>query len=237
MIKAVFFDLDGTLLPNNEKKFALIYYNELYKKVAQFGITRIKLYKALKKGAKAMIKNDGNILNEDLFWREVVSVLGNEILQHMDILDEFFENEYKRTFRALEYCPYSKKIVDFCRKNGIKTVLATNPIFPKKAVLNRLLYVNLSEEDFDYISTYSNSHFCKPNPKYYEEILRKLNLKPEETIAFGNHKIDDFDSAKKANIKCYLVDYKYEEHKLKGLNLHHAVDIKDVISIIEKESS
>ena len=40
----------------------------------------------------------------------------------------------------------------------------------------------LSTDDFALITTYDNSSYCKPNPKYYVEILEKFGLKPEECL-------------------------------------------------------
>ena len=39
MIKAVLFDLDGTLLPMDEEYFKKIYFGEVYKNIAYLGYT------------------------------------------------------------------------------------------------------------------------------------------------------------------------------------------------------
>ena len=44
MIKAIFFDLDGTLLPLNERKFAKIYFKTLYKKVKFLKISKMSFF-------------------------------------------------------------------------------------------------------------------------------------------------------------------------------------------------
>ena len=41
-------------------------------------------------------------------------------------------------------------------------------------------------EDFEYFTTFENSHYCKPNLDYYREILEKRSLKPEECLMVGN---------------------------------------------------
>ena len=45
MIKAIFFDLDGTLLPLNERKFAKIYFKTLYKKVKFLKISKMSFFR------------------------------------------------------------------------------------------------------------------------------------------------------------------------------------------------
>ena len=41
MIKAVFFDLDGTLVPMDEKKFLKLYIDSLFEEVKQFHIEKV----------------------------------------------------------------------------------------------------------------------------------------------------------------------------------------------------
>ena len=60
MLKAVLFDLDGTLLPFDEKEFIKIYFKLLYDKVRPYGYTDFEaLVNALNLGTLAMYKNDG----------------------------------------------------------------------------------------------------------------------------------------------------------------------------------
>ena len=55
-----------------------------------------------------------------------------------------------------------------------------------------------------YISTYENSHYSKPNIKYYEEILNKLNLNKEECLMIGNDTIEDYIITK-LDIPCIIL--------------------------------
>ena len=72
-----------------------------------------------------------------------------------------------------------------------RIALATNPIFPKTATMSRIKWAGLSSEDFEYCSTYENSHYSKPNIKYYDEILQKMEIKAEEVLRVGNDVQDD----------------------------------------------
>ena len=92
------------------------------------------------------------------------------------------------------------------KSKNIKVILSSNPVFPKVAMLTRLSYVGLRESDFEYITSYENSCYCKPNPKYFEEILQKNNLKPDEVVFFGNSQQEDIIPASSCGIKAYLVD-------------------------------
>ena len=61
--------------------------------------------------------------------------------------------------------------------------MATNPAL---ATHSRVRWAGLHTNDFEWITTFENSSFCKPNPDYYREILGKTELKPEECIMVGN---------------------------------------------------
>ena len=70
-------------------------------------------------------------------------------------------------------------------------MLATNPISPALATDWRIRWAGLKPEDFELYTTFENSHYCKPNLKYYEEILQKLNVRPEECLMVGNDVEED----------------------------------------------
>ena len=107
-------------------------------------------------------------------------------------------------------------------KKNYKVILATNPIFPIQAVETRMNWVGLKKEDFDYITVFSNSSYCKPNPLYFDEIIKKNNLNPENCIMVGNNVIED-TAAEKVGIKTYLItDYLENEKNLDYSNFEHS---------------
>ena len=68
MLKAVFFDLDGTLLPMDEEKFTNLYFHLISEAVKDRGYEPQKLIDTIWQGTKLMYKNDGNQTNEEEFW-------------------------------------------------------------------------------------------------------------------------------------------------------------------------
>ena len=87
---------------------------------------------------------------------------------------------------------------------GLRTILATNPLFPVVATHSRVRWAGFQPENFEMITTYENSSYCKPNPDYYREILGKMNLKPEECLMVGNDAIEDA-AAEKLGIRVFLL--------------------------------
>ena len=85
-----------------------------------------------------------------------------------------------------------------------RVALATNPLFPAVATLSRIQWAGLNPEDFELVTTYENSRFCKPNPDYYREILGKLKLDGEECLMVGNDVGEDM-IARRLGMKVFLL--------------------------------
>ncbi len=203
-IKAVLFDLDGTLLPMDQDTFVGAYISLLAKKIAPLGYAPEKIAKALLLGCKDMIASDGSKLNEEIFWESFTNLLGPSIKKHMPSFNDFYEKEFDTVQAACGFSPKAKEIVDFIRERGVRIILATNPLFPAIATEKRIGWAGLSSNDFDIITTYENSHFCKPNIKYYEEILSKSNLDAKDCIMVGND-ADEDTVAEELGMKVFLL--------------------------------
>ncbi len=233
MIKAIFFDLDGTLLPLNEDEFIKTYFGLLSKKMVSLGYEKESFKKVMIDGIKAMYQNDGTKTNEEVFWDLFSISYGKEKLKDKKYLDEFYENEFKETKKCCKDNPYARKIIDFCHEQGIRLFLTTNPFFPKIATLTRMGYVDLKENDFEYITTYENSSFVKPNPNYFKEVLSKFSLNPDEVILFGNNTLEDGECSFKCGIKCYMVgNYLLDPNNT--INKFEYIKINQVIDVIKK---
>ena len=205
MIKAVIFDLDGTLLPMDEEEFTKGYFNLLCKKLVPLGYNKDELVQTVWAGTKAMVKNDGQKTNEQIFWDCFKNTYGDEKIKDKKVFDDFYVSDFKNTICFCKQNPWAKKIVQYAKNLGLKTILASNPLFPISGMTTRMEFVGLKQEDFDYTSSYETSHYAKPNPKFYQEILDNLNLKSNEVIYFCNSEKEDVVPAQICKIKTYLI--------------------------------
>lgn len=209
-MKAILFDLDGTLLPLDEKLFVDIYFTELSKVFSEYNIESNKFVEAIWTATHEIIKNDGKRTNEEAFWEKFKSIINIDLSNVKEVLEKFYANEF---FTKLKKCStennLAKVAVNLAKKNGRKVVLATNPVFPIDALV-RLKWTGLDIDDFDYVTHYSNSSFSKPNPKYYLDLCKKLNVEPKDCLMIGNDERQDIFAASSAGMNCYLVtDYLY----------------------------
>lgn len=197
MIKAVLFDLDGTLLQMDIDYYNDCYFKALHKKLVSIGYPKDKIISGMWSAINAMLKNDGSVLNEKIFWKEFSNQFGQRVYDDEPVFDDFYKNEFvKIGDNAGEQNPMAAEIVRWLKSQGIITVLATNAVYPKIAAHERLRWTGLFPEDFSYITTYDNSYACKPNLKYYEQILSAIDCKPEETLMVGNDVQEDMIAGK-----------------------------------------
>ena len=204
MITTVFFDLDGTLLPMDQEKFVKSYLGRMAKKMAPHGYDPEMLVKSIWMGTGAMVKNDGSATNETVFWNVFDQLFGRDTRVDEPLFEEFYRNEFQAVKDDCGFDPRAAEAIRQIKALGLRTVLATNPLFPPIATQSRVRWAGLEPEDFEFITTYDNSCFCKPNPDYYREILGKLNLKAEECVMVGNDVNEDM-VARELGMKGFLL--------------------------------
>lgn len=195
MIKAILFDLDGTLLPMDNDEFTRGYFRLLCAKLAPHGYDPGALVEGIWAGTAAMIRNDGSRTNEEAFWNKFASLFGEKCFADKPIFELFYQNEFQTAKAYCRLAPESGEIVALAKAKGYRTVLATNPIFPAIATESRMRWAGLAPEDFEFYTTYENMGTCKPNPAYYREILRRISLEPEACLMVGNDVDEDMIAA------------------------------------------
>lgn len=185
-LKAILFDLDGTLLPMDQDLFVKAYFKGLAAKLAQRGYEAQQLVKVIWAGTGAMIKNDGSCRNEEVFWKVFFDTYGQEAEKDRDFIEEFYKVEFQKVKEVCGFAPESAELIQALKEKGYRVILATNPLFPPVATESRVRWAGLNPEDFEFITTYDNSRYCKPNLEYYRDILERQGLKPEECMMVGN---------------------------------------------------
>ncbi|MGC9214952.1 HAD family hydrolase, partial [Athalassotoga sp.] len=116
-----------------------------------------------------------------------------------------FDAFYSNNFKLLK--PLTKpndRLINHMRNLSEVKVLATNPIFPEIAIKERMKWAGLGDDDFALVTFMENSHYLKPNPKYFLEICEKIKADPQNCTMMGNDpKLDG--ACEKVGIKFVLV--------------------------------
>ncbi len=204
-LTTVLFDLDGTLLPMDMDRFTSGYFKLLVKKLAPLGYEPKRLVDSIWAGTAAMVKNDGKKRNEEAFWETFAQLYGQARAERdRAAFEEFYNVDFAAAQQFCGYDPAARECIERLKAKGLRRILATNPIFPEKATHLRIGWAGLSPEDFEQITTYENISFCKPNPEYYREVLRRGGIAPEEALMVGNDAVEDL-AAQKAGLRCFLL--------------------------------
>ena len=203
-VKAILFDLDGTLLPMDQEQFTKAYFKLLAARLASRGYDPEKLIESIWAGVTAMVKNGGNCTNEEAFWRVFTQIYGEDAIKDKPYIDDFYAEEFNQVQSVCGFTPAAREVVDLLKEKGKMLVLATNPIFPAVATRNRMRWAGLAPEDFSWYTTYENCCHSKPNPEYYLDILKKIGLKAEECLMVGNDVAEDM-VAETLGMKVFLL--------------------------------
>lgn len=204
MLKYIFFDLDGTLLPMNQDEFTKNYFGALTKFIAPLGYDPEMLVNGVWKGTYAMVKNDNRTSNEEVFWKTFAGIFGEKALGDKDKFNSFYETRFNDLKEICAPTSEAPETVGVLKERGYKLVLASNPIFPEIGQKNRMCWAGVNPDDFDYITSYENSGYSKPNPDYYRQIIGNLGATPAECLMVGNDVNEDM-VAETVGMKVFLM--------------------------------
>ena len=187
--QAILFDLDGTLLESNMETFLPPYFSRLAARVAH--IAPAKTFTAhLLAATEFMLANDGRATNQEVFAAAFFPFAGHSRAE----LEPIFEDFYARDFPGLrEYTrrkPEARTVVQLALTLGYKAAIATNPLFPETAIRQRMAWAGVDDIPFDWVTTYENSCFCKPNLRYFDAIAGQLGLSAEACLVVGDEAMD-----------------------------------------------
>ena len=231
-IKAVLFDLDGTLLPMEQENFVNAYFGGLAKKLAPYGYEQKSLIDGVYIGTKAMVKNQSDKTNEEVFWDTFAHILGEKVRKDAKYFDEYYNLEFDLVQNACGFNKESAVTVKKIKDMGFRVALATNPLFPAIATQKRIKWAGLKPEDFELYTTYENSNRCKPNLEYYSQILDKLGLKGEQCLMVGND-VDEDMIVEKLGMRVFLLTDHLINKSNKDLSTYPQGSFGDLLEFIK----
>ncbi|MDY3920441.1 MAG: HAD family hydrolase [Candidatus Limivivens sp.] len=233
-IRHLLFDLDGTLLPMKQDEFVAFYLPLLAGNSISGGIsTDVRTFiGAVWKGYEAMVRNDGSCTNRERFWSCLKELLPLEGVDAEKLALNFYSGDFNRTIQVTSPSPLADQIVKTAKGKGISVYLATNPVFPRCATQNRIRWAGLEESDFRVITTYEDCCFCKPNPRYFQQLLEAFGMNPEECLMVGNDVEEDL-AIRRLGVKTYLVTDTMENKKNLPIETEYQGSLAELLSFVE----
>jgi FMN phosphatase YigB (HAD superfamily) len=206
MIKVISFDLDGTLADENFDK--LIWNEEIPKLYAEkYGLI---LADAKEKVFAEYKKEEGNVR-----WTDIEFWFGRFGLEDWDGL----LNSLKKDIKLF---PETTKVLRDLRKI-FKLIIITQS--EKKFMKLKLETENLESYFSEIFSTVHNFNSREKSEDVYDEITKKLEVRPEEIAHIGNHWQFDFIVPRKLGINAYYLDR--ENNKQGEFIVHDLLEFRD----------
>jgi FMN phosphatase YigB (HAD superfamily) len=201
-IKAVLFDLDGTLLDNDLDVFLPHYLEQIAARVAHL-VPPKQFIKYLLAGTKAMTENDGRGTNEEIFAEVFYPLVGHSREELEPIFLDFYKRFYPALGRYTQRKPVARPVVQAAFDLGYEVVISTNPLFPMVAMEERLRWAGVEGFPYRLVTSYENCHASKPGLRYYQEVLDTIGRPGGEALVVGNEAHDLLPA--QLGCKTYLV--------------------------------
>ena len=232
-LKTILFDLDGTLLRMDQEKFIQSYFEAIGRHMEPLGWDSKKLLDAIWHSTGVMMKNDGSRTNEEAFWQHVCTMYGPNARDCEPILDEFYRNHFHWVRdQSCSRDPDAAKVVRKLKELGFRLVLATNPLFPEICTKQRIAWAGLEPEDFDLVTTYEHFRFCKPDPRYFSEILEKLGERAENCLMVGNDAHED-TCIETLGVPVFLITRDLLNRHNRDISGYPQGDLNDLLRFVE----
>ena len=204
MINTILFDLDGTLLPMDINVFEKVYFGSLAKHFADKH--DLQSFIALIWGAtKAMVANTEHRTNEEVFMEAMQLSVNEQLEEYKARFSHFYQTDFDAVRQSLSKNEDILVAVKILKEKGYQLVIATNPMFPRLAIEKRIAWAGLDIDDFSYVTSFEDNHYCKPQPKFYQEVLSEIGKSASECLMVGNDTVEDL-IAGKLNIATYLIE-------------------------------
>lgn len=184
----ILFDLDDTLLENPMEKFLPAYLKSLGNSLSEY-IPPKELPALIFRGTDLMVDNiDPTKTLEECFDHYFYQKIGASKELLAEKINFFYQHEFPKLSPLTGEISHAATLIQELIKENHKIIIATNPLFPRIAIEHRINWANLGIDlsKFLYITNFEESHFTKPRPEFYAEVLGKIGWPDNQMVMIGN---------------------------------------------------
>jgi FMN phosphatase YigB (HAD superfamily) len=200
-------DLDDTLLDTDLNAFLPAYFQALTGFMAD-RIAPDSMLSALMAGTRKMIaNNDPSRTLQQVFDAEFFPLLSVDRNTYLPFFDQFYEEIFPTLQHLTNPKPEAVAMVEWAVTQEVRLAVATNPLFPLKAIHHRMRWAGLPPEifPFEVVSAYEDFHFAKPNPAYFAEVLGRMGWPDGSVLMVGDDTERDMPGACKLGLPTFWV--------------------------------
>ena len=212
-IRAVLFDLDGTLIDVDMSAFIPAYLKGL---AAHFNDPghRQQIAGVMRSAVIDMLcRVDGSRTLEERLLDLLHSRLKIPARRYRRALDDFCNGDLAGLSHLVQGHPLAMSLLETCRANEWQVVLATNPIFPRAVIDARVSWGGFDGDLFDYVTSYETCRHCKPHLEYFQEILTLLDVPAESCLMIGNDTLHDMAAGSAGLTTCLLTPWRIDHEE------------------------
>ena len=188
MTITLLFDLDDTLLDTNMDAFIPAYFKALSGALADKIAPELMLA-ALMGGTRAMMSNtDPALTLREVFNSFFYPKLGLDQSMLQAAVDRFYDDIFPSLGTLTKPIPAAIKLLDWAFAQGYRVAIATNPLFPLKAIQYRLRWAGFPPEKYPFalVTSYETFHFTKETVAYYPEVMAQLGWPEDPVVMVGD---------------------------------------------------
>lgn len=205
MPQAILLDLDGTLVDDSMETFLPAYFAALTKKLAHL-IPPEKLIAQLQASTLAAVMDrDPARTIAEKFAADFFPRIGHPSASLTPLFDDFYARDYPRLRSLVKPMPAARDVLEKIFQREFQVVLATMPVFPRTAILQRMEWGGVADLPYTLITDYETMHASKPHSAYYREIATILGCAPADCVMVGNEIENDIAPANRAGMKTFWV--------------------------------
>jgi FMN phosphatase YigB (HAD superfamily) len=147
------------------------------------------------------------LTNEEAFASAFYPQLDYDRSEIESAFERFYSKEFPKLRRLTRRRPEARLLVESALAEGLQVAVATNPMFPRVAVEQRLAWAGVPVEqvDFALVTTYENMHATKSHHDYYREIAEVLRRRPGQCLMVGDSWRMDIVPASAVGLHVYWV--------------------------------
>ncbi|MEM3526097.1 MAG: HAD-IIIA family hydrolase [Candidatus Jordarchaeaceae archaeon] len=223
----IIFDFDGTIIDSFSNRI------ESHKKVASLIVDFLKergknadYQTILKKVIKTEQEQEKKLIrNRDEWWKKIFKELkiNNAPQDFITKLTNVYWETLRDTSKVYEGAP---ELLRELKQRGYKLGLLSDTDGTPGWKENRFKASGLSEFFDTYVVAGETTPEAKPSPQPFLEILRRLNISPEQAIHVGDSQETDIKGAKAAGIDAVWIDW----HKNPKRNKYGAIAVAEGFS-------
>ncbi len=208
MALTLLLDLDNTLLGNEMDTFVPAYLQSLSRCMAPHADPAF-LVRTLLSATQKMVKaGQPDLTLAETFDTAFYPPLGVKRSDVQATIDRFYAEEFPRLKSLTQFRPEAVKLVEAALAHGYRVGIATNPLFPRTAIVQRLTWAGLSPSQYPFslIPSYESFHFAKPHPAYYAEFLAQMGWPEGPVVMVGDDPANDITPAQQLGLPTFWIN-------------------------------